>query len=98
MNVQYVSVSTAKTTIFGVLEGSADEFVGKDFWDSPILEQDFTREEVTLEQAIADNQKGLLLFSKFIKYYVEGECKFLEELTWVVDGEVKKDERRLDVV
>ncbi len=98
MNVQYVSVSTAKTTMFGVLEASADDFVGNDFWDSPLLEQDFTREEVTLEQAIADNPKGLLLFSKFLNYYVEGECKFAEKLTWVVDGEVKKSERRLDVI
>ena len=99
MNVQYVSVGVGDThTQLGVLEGSADEFVGNDFWDTTIQQFRFIREAWTLEKAIAENPKGLLLFAKNSRYYVEGECKFAEQLTWVVDGEVKKSERRLDVV
>jgi hypothetical protein len=99
MNAQYVSVRVGQpTTQLGVLESDADAFVGNDFWNTTVHGLDFIREVWTLEQAIAENPKGLLLFANNYHYYVDGECKFAEELTWVVEGEVKKNERRLDVL
>ena len=89
MNVQYVQVWPGVTRL-GTLQGTRDEFVNDKVWlfTTKVNNSDFIREETTLEQAIADNPKGLLLFSKVNHFYVDGEAQFSEDITWIEDGKV----------
>ena len=89
MNVQYVQVWPGVTR-YGIMQGTRDEFLNSKEWLflTTVDNAEFFREEKTLEQAIADNPKGLLLFSKVNHFYVDGEVQISEDITWIEDGKV----------
>jgi hypothetical protein len=93
MEIKFV---TSRDTVasFGTFDGTRDEFLDLEWIDSqPIqgLQIDIAR-PIALQDVIAQNPTGLVLFENFTKFWFEGEVNWKSELFWIEEGEVLKSE------
>ncbi len=86
-------LSKESVTSSATFEGTRNEFLDLEWIDSQSMLWNIDIAKVTtLEDVLAQNPTGLILFQFGLKFFSEGESQFQEKLFWIEDGVVLKSE------
>lgn len=92
MEIKFV-MSRDSVCSVATFEGTRDEFLDLEWIDSQQMQwQIDIAMPIALQDVIAQNQTGLVLFENFIRFYSDGEVNWKSELFWIEEGEVLKSE------